>query len=42
MLFELVDITDFARFFQAWADFKAAGGVISQTVSKSDAIDFSR
>lgn len=27
--------------FKAWADFKAEGGVLSQTVVKADAIDFS-
>ena len=26
--------------YKAWADFKAEGGVLSQTVIKADAIDF--
>ena len=26
--------------YQAWADFKKAGGVLSQTVAKSSGVDF--
>ena len=35
-----VDVHKTFDHYKAWADFKAAGGVISQAVTKMDAVDF--
>ena len=37
---DAVEVHKATLHYKAWADFKASGGVLSQTVSKCDAIDF--
>jgi len=37
---DAVEVHKATSHYKAWADFKASGGVLSQTVSKCDAIDF--
>ena len=37
---DAIDLHKTFDHYKAWADFKAEGGVISQTVLKADAIDF--
>ena len=37
---QVVDVHKTFDHYKAWADFKAAGGVISQEVTKMDAVDF--
>ena len=37
---DAIEVHKATSHYKAWADFKASGGVLSQTVAKSDAIDF--
>ncbi len=37
---DAVEVHKATSHYKAWADFKASGGVLSQTVAKCDAIDF--